>query len=127
MGDGAVSLISKTAVPADAKLTPRSEPTKQSSWEETRSVFPIYLALAKLLRVQIPFGQGKRSLPERPTNELHEQVQTWLEQMDQQVQVHQLRHLLQMTTLNASEEGLRGLILRHPEYPRLVRTAREND
>ncbi|OLD60864.1 MAG: hypothetical protein AUI53_08060 [Acidobacteria bacterium 13_1_40CM_2_60_7] len=117
MGDGAVSLISKTAVPADAKLTPRSEPTKQSSWEETRSVFPIYLALAKLLRVQIPFGQGKRSLPERPTNELHEQVQTWLEQMDQQVQVHQLRHLLQMTTLNASEEGLRGLILRHLRKP----------
>jgi len=29
------------------------------------------------------------------------------------VMVHQLRHLLQMTTLNASESGLRALIMRH--------------
>jgi len=33
--------------------------------------------------------------------------------MDQRVMVHQLRHLLQMTTLNASESGLRALINRH--------------
>jgi hypothetical protein len=33
--------------------------------------------------------------------------------MDQQVMVHQLRHLLQMTTLIASESGLRALIMRH--------------
>ena len=32
--------------------------------------------------------------------------------MDQQVLVYQLRHLLQMTTLNASEAGLRALIQR---------------
>lgn len=112
-----MSLIPKTLVPADAKKTSRPDVTKQSTWEETRSVFPIYLALAKQLRVQIPFGQGKRTLPERPTNELYEQVHTWLEQMDQQVLVHQLRHLLQMTTLNASEEGLRALILRHLRKP----------
>ena len=112
-----MSLIPKTLVPADAKKTSRPELTKQSTWEEARSAFPIYLALAKQLRVQIPFGQDKRALPERPTNELYEQVHTWLEQMDQQVLVHQLRHLLQMTTLNASEEGLRALILRHLRKP----------
>src|SRR5260370_39779111 len=33
--------------------------------------------------------------------------------MDQRGLVHQLRHLLQMTTLNASESGLRALIHRH--------------
>src|SRR5437879_8439858 len=33
--------------------------------------------------------------------------------MDLRVMVHQLRHLLQMTTLNASEGGLRALISRH--------------
>ena len=37
----------------------------------------------------------------------------WLDSMDQRVQVHQLRHLLQMTTLNASETGLRASIQRH--------------
>src|SRR5258707_12357015 len=33
--------------------------------------------------------------------------------MDQRVLVHQLRQLLQMTTLNDSESGLRALIARH--------------
>jgi hypothetical protein len=33
--------------------------------------------------------------------------------MDQRVLVHELRHLLQMTTLNASESGLGALIQRH--------------
>jgi hypothetical protein len=33
------------------------------------------------------------------------------------VLVHQLRHLLQMTTLNASESGLRALIMRHLRKP----------
>lgn len=108
-----MSLTPKTLVPADAKAKSRGDQAKRSQWEEARSVFPIYLALAKQLRIEIPFGQEKRSLPERPTNELYEQVQTWLEEMDQKVQVHQLRHLLQMTTLNASEEGLRAVTLRH--------------
>src|SRR6266852_7107068 len=38
--------------------------------------------------------------------------------MDQRVMVHQLRHLLQMTTLNASESGLRALIQRHLRKPK---------
>ena len=117
MGDETVSIIPKTLVPADVKPGPRAEPAKYSHWDEARAVFPIYVALAKQLRIEIPFGQEKRTLPEKPTNELYEQVRTWLEQMDQQVQVHQLRHLLQMTTLNASEEGLRALIHRHLRKP----------
>jgi hypothetical protein len=76
-------------------------------------VFPIYLALAKQLEVEIPFPQAKRTLPEKPDMETFSQVQSWLDAMDQRVMVHQLRHLLQMTTLNASESGLRALIQRH--------------
>jgi hypothetical protein len=58
-------------------------------------------------------AQNQRVLPEKAELQLHNQVQAWLDAMDQQVQVHQLRHLLQMTTLNASESGLRALIMRH--------------
>jgi len=76
-------------------------------------VFPIYLALAKQLEIEIPFPQAKRNLPEKPDLETFSQVHEWLDSMDQQVLVHQLRHLLQMTTLNASETGLRALIQRH--------------
>ena len=119
-----MSIIPKTLIPANMKAPGRANQAKLSQWEEARSVFPIYLALAKQLRTEVPFSQEKRALPERPTNELFEQVGTWLEQMDQKVQVHQLRHLLQMTTLNASEDGLRALILRHLRKPAKTNTDR---
>lgn len=84
---------------------------RSEQWAEARSVFPIYLALAKQLGVPIPFTQ--RVLPEALEVELFNQVQAWLDSMDQRVIVYQLRHLLQMTTLNASEAGLKSLIERH--------------
>lgn len=85
----------------------------QDQWDDARSVFPIYLALAKQLTVDIPFPPDKRHLPEKPEFETFSKIQEWLDVMDQQVLVYQLRHLLQMTTLNASEAGLRALIQRH--------------
>ncbi len=96
-------------IPAPAK----TEDPRQAQWKEARSVFPIYLALAKQLEIEIPFSQAKRNLPEKPDLEIFSQLHEWLDSMDQRVLVHQLRHLLQMTTLNDSESGLRALIARH--------------
>src|SRR5215469_13254661 len=45
--------------------------------------------------------------------------------MYQHVMVHQLRQLLQMTTLNASESGLRALIMRHLRKPSKTTTDRD--
>jgi hypothetical protein len=95
----------------------RAAGPSQDQWDEARSVFPIYLALAKQLTVDIPFAPDKRHLPEKPDAELFSKIQTWLDAMDQQVLVYQLRHLLQMTTLNASEAGLCALIQRHLRKP----------
>jgi len=105
--------VSKMITSLNLSAPPRTDSSRPTQWEELRSVFPIYLALAKHLQLEIPFPQNQRVLPEKADAKLHSQVQTWLETMDQQVQVHQLRHLLQMTTLNASESGLRALIMRH--------------
>ena len=91
----------------------RPEVSRAEEWQELRSVFPIYLALAKQLEIAVPFPPDKRNLPEKPSLELFKQVQTLLDSLDQRVLVHQLRHLLQMTTLNASEASLRSLIQRH--------------
>ena len=111
------SHVNKTITTLNLPAPPKPESPKQAPWEELRSVFPIYLALAKHLQMEIPFPQNKRVLPEKADPQLHAQVQTWLNSMDLQVQVHQLRHLLQMTTLNASESGLRALIMRHLRKP----------
>jgi hypothetical protein len=103
----------------------RSESPRQLQWKEAREVFPIYLALGKQLKIEIPFPQAKRNLPEKPDLELFSQVHDWLDSMDQQVLVHQLRHLLQMTTLNASETGLRALISRHLRKSKKSNTDRD--
>jgi hypothetical protein len=109
-GDTAVNKMTTTLnIPAPT----RSESPRQAQWKEARSIFPIYLALAKQLEIEIPFTQAKRNLPEKPDLETFSQVHEWLDSMDQRVLVHQLRHLLQMTTLNDSESGLRALIARH--------------
>jgi hypothetical protein len=89
----------------------------QESWDETRALFPIYLALAKQLSIAVPIPQDKRNLTEKSDAQLFSQIQPWFDSMDQQVLVYQLRHLLQMTTLNASEAGLRALIQRHLRKP----------
>ena len=104
---------------------PKSESSRQAQWDETRSVFPIYLALAKHLQFEIPFPQNKRVLPEKAELEFFSQVHTWLDSMDQQVMVHQLRHLLQMTTLIASESGMRAIIMRH--LRKSVKTTTDRD
>lgn len=95
----------------------RNDAARQEQWEELRSVFPIYLALAKHLELEIPFGPERRTLPDKAESPLFESVSNWVNSMDQRVLVHQLRQLLQSTTLNASESGLRALILRHLRKP----------
>jgi len=110
--------VNKSMTTLNIPAPSRVESQLQEYWKEARSVFPIYLALAKQLEIEIPISQAKRNLPEKPDPELSSQVQDWLDSMDQRVMVHQLRHLLQMTTLNASESGLRALIQRHLRKPK---------
>ncbi len=98
---------------------------RQEQWDELRSLFPIYVALAKHIETEIPFGPERRNLPPKASPELFQQVQTWVNSMDQRVMVHQLRQLLQTTTLNASESGLRALILRHLRKPTKSNTDRD--
>jgi hypothetical protein len=117
--------VNKLITTLNLPAPPRQDSTRTAQWEENRSVFPIYIALAKHLQLDIPFAQNKRVLPEKADIELFTQVDTWLNAMDQQVMVHQLRHLLQMTTLNASESGLRALIMRHLKKPGKSTTDRD--
>ncbi len=109
MGDTAVNKTTTLNIPSPSK--PAN--SRQAKWVEDRSVFPIYLALAKQLDIEIPFPQEKRNLPEKPDLELFDEVEAWLDEMDQRVAVHELRKLLQTTTLNANENSLCSLIHRH--------------
>jgi len=107
------STLNKTTTTLNKPAPPKSANSRLAKWLEDRSVFPIYLALAKQLEIEIPFPQEKRNLPEKPDLELFDEVESWLDEMDQRVLVHELRHLLQATTLNANENSLCALIHRH--------------
>ena len=109
--------MNKTMTTLNPPVPRRAESSRQEQWQEACSVFPIYLALAKQLEIEIPLTPAKRNLPEKLDLEIFSQVHEWLDSMDQRVMVHQLRHLLQMTALNASETGLRALIQRHLRKP----------
>jgi len=117
--------VNKTITTLNLPAPSKADAAKQAQWEELRSVFPIYVALAKQLQLEIPIAQNKRILPQKVDPDLFSQIQKWLEVMDQQVMVHQLRHLLQMTTLSASESGLRALIMRHLRKPSKTTTDRD--
>jgi len=117
--------VNKTMTTLNIPAPAKAENPRQLQWKEAREVFPIYLALAKQLQTEVPLPQAKRNLPEKPDLELFSQVQDWLDAMDQKVMVHQLRHLLQMTTLNASETGLRALIQRHLRKSKKSNTDRD--
>ena len=95
----------------------KGDTVRQEQWEELRAVFPIYLALAKHLEFEIPFGPDRRTLPDKADPDFISSVLSWVNSMDLRVMVHQLRQLLQTTTLNTSESGLRALILRHLRKP----------
>jgi hypothetical protein len=110
VGDTAVN---KTTSTLHNPAPPKPANSRQAKWGEDRSVFPIYLALGKQLEIEIPFPQEKRNLPEKPDLELFDEVEAWLDEMDQRVAVHELRKLLQTTTLNANETSLCALIHRH--------------
>ncbi len=118
MGDTAVN---KTTTTLHRPAPPKTVNSRQAQWAEDRLVFPIYLALAKQLEIEIPVLQDKRNLPEKPDLELFDEVEAWLDEMDQRVVVHELRKLLQTTTLNANETSLCALIHRH-----LQKTAKTN-
>ncbi len=105
--------MNKTTSTLNIQAPPKPANSRQAKWAEDRSVFPIYLALARQLELEVPLPQEKRNLPEKPDLELFDEVETWLDEMDQRVAVHELRKLLQTTTLNANETSLCALIHRH--------------
>ena len=68
--------VNKMITTLNLPAPPKRELTKAAAWDELRSVFPIYLALAKQLQMEIPFPQNKRVLPEKAEPQLHLQVQS---------------------------------------------------
>jgi hypothetical protein len=77
-----------------------------AEWQDFRILYPLYSALGREFVIELP---PCGDLEATPTQESVEQARLWFEDMDQHIQVHQLRQFLQTTTLT-SEDALRAML-----------------
>ncbi|HZQ93859.1 MAG TPA: hypothetical protein VFA67_02545 [Candidatus Sulfotelmatobacter sp.] len=80
-----------------------------SQWNSARRLYPIYFELAREFAIDIKPCADLEAGVETPGKEAVEQARQWLEQMDEQVQVHQLRQFLQTNSL-VTQRGLLNLV-----------------
>src|SRR5580765_9026370 len=93
-------------------LKPKSQDLA-AEWREARLLHPLYTALGREFVIELPSScPDLESGLEGPPQESVEQARQWLLEMDQKIQVHQLRQFLQTTSLT-SEEALQTLLQHH--------------
>ena len=88
---------------------PTSDPA--ALWSSVRRLHPIYLELAREFVIDAPACADLEAGVETPGPESIKQAQQWLNDMDEKVQVHQLRQFLQTSSL-VDPDGL-VLLLQH--------------
>lgn len=80
-----------------------------AQWNSARRLYPIYSELAREFAIDLkPCGELEAGV-ETPGKEAVEQAHNWLEQMDNAIQVHQLRQFLQTNT-QVNSAGLIALL-----------------
>jgi hypothetical protein len=95
---------------------PLFQPSVQLSVEDQGAMFcalqPVYAALVREFVIEVSTCPIYDAEEFSPSTESVEQAAVWFQQVDTQIQVHQLRQFLQTTPL-ASEAVLRHLLLHH--------------
>jgi hypothetical protein len=70
-----------------------------AQWSSARRLYPIYYELARELAIEVKPCNDLEAGIDTPGKEAVEQANQWLDQMDNAVQVHQLRQFLQTSSL----------------------------
>jgi hypothetical protein len=83
-----------------------------AEWRDARLLYPLYAALAREFVIELPPLSDLEAGVDAPPQESVEQARQWLLDLDEHIQVHQLRQFLQTTTLG-SDEGLRTLLVHY--------------
>ena len=77
-------------------MTPSSPPQDPATqWKFARQLYPLYRELAREFVIDVQPCNGLETSPDAPEAELIEEARKWLDEMDQRIQVHQLRQFLQ--------------------------------
>jgi hypothetical protein len=112
--------------PTSTNPTPASPDQAKSlalQWSTARRLYPIYSELAREFVIDVKACGDLEAGAETPGKEAVEQANRWIEEMDQRIQVHQLRQFLQTNSL-VTPEGLLYLLqhfLEKPSRPDAIR------
>jgi hypothetical protein len=83
----------------------------RQEWATARQLYPLYAALAREFVIELPSCGDLEAGVDAPPRESVELARQWLVDMDERIQVHQLRQFLQTTTL--VDDGALRLLLSH--------------
>src|SRR5207245_10432597 len=83
-----------------------------AEWHTARLLFPIYSALAREFVIDLPACSDLEAGVAAPTQESVELAKQWLREVDERIQVHQLRQFLQTTPLT-TQEVLQTILVHH--------------
>ena len=81
-------------------------------WRIARRLYSVYIELDRTFELDVPGCPELEAAADSPEADARDRVLQWFEEIDNHVQVWQLRQLLQSTSLQ-NEENLRYLIVRH--------------
>jgi hypothetical protein len=97
-------------------MTASAQPSLENQTATLSALQPAYAALVREFVVDVPANPVREDEDFAVTPQTIEPAFTWLQQVDAQIQVHQLRQFLQTTPL-ANEAMLRHLLLHHLQKP----------
>jgi hypothetical protein len=83
-----------------------------AEWKVALQLYPLYAALAREFVIDLQPCNDLEAGQSTPPQESVEQARQWFLEMDQRIQVYQLRQFLQTSAL-AGEDALRNLLLHH--------------
>ncbi len=82
-----------------------------AQWKSARRLYPLYYELAREFAIDVKPCSDLESGVEMPGKEAVEQANRWLDELDQHLQVHQMRQFLQ-TSSQVSPDNLSALLQR---------------
>src|SRR3981081_2098877 len=88
-------------------LSPAQE--LSARWNLARRLYPIYFELAREFVIDVQACPDLESVVETPEPERVEQARHWLGEMDERIQVHQLRQFMKTSSV-VDQEGLLSLL-----------------
>jgi hypothetical protein len=97
---------------ASSSSSPQPEsaaPDFAAQWSSARRLHPIYAEVAREFVIDAPTFAALEEPVDAPDRETVEQAQKWLHDMDERIQVHQLRQFLQTSSL-VDNDGLVALL-----------------